>query len=77
MQEEMVLFHPGTKKFCVLNPTAAHVWSRLETPCTEDELTTSLFSAFSGVELSVVAQDVRDTLRHFTELGIISAIGSS
>lgn len=77
MQEEMVLFHPGTKKFCVLNPTAAHLWARLEGPCTEDELTTSLLATFSGVDASVAAQDVRDTLRHFTDLGIISVTGAA
>lgn len=77
MQEELVLFHPGTKKFCILNPTAAHLWSRLAGPCTEDELTSSLISAFSGVEPSVAAQDVRDTLRQFTDLGIIAITGAS
>jgi PqqD family protein of HPr-rel-A system len=77
MQEEMVLFHPGTKKFCVLNPTAAHLWERLQGPCTEDELTASLLSTFGGVEETVAARDVRNTLQQFTDLGIISITGAA
>ncbi len=77
MQEELVLFHPGTKKFCILNVTAAHLWSRLEGPCTEDELTASLLAAFGDVEPSAAARDVRDTLRQFTDLDIISVTGAS
>ena len=77
MQEEMVLYHPGTKKFCVLNPTAAHLWSCLGAPCTEDELTSSLLGAFNGVDADVAAQDVRTTLRHFADLGIISVTGTT
>ena len=67
-----MLYHPGTKKFCVLNPTAAYLWSRLEGPCTADELTASVLGAFSGVDASIAAQDVRETLRHFTDLGVIT-----
>jgi len=75
MQQETVLYHPGTKKFCVLNPTAAHLWAQLEGPRTEDELIASLLAAFSGVEAGVATQDVRDTLQRFTDLGIISVSG--
>lgn len=72
MQGETVLYHPGTRKFCILNPTATYLWSQLDRACTADELTAGVLSAFAGVEQDVAARDVADTLRQFADLEMIS-----
>ncbi|HEX9580956.1 MAG TPA: PqqD family protein [Gemmatimonadales bacterium] len=71
MQDEAVLFNPVTKKFCVLNETAAFLWKLLEHPRSEDDLSSQLCSEFEGVDAPLAAQDVQKTLRQFAELKIV------
>ena len=70
MQGETVLFNPQTKKFCVLNETAAFLWDQLDQPRTEAELRERLLAEFDGVNESLADQDVRTTLKQFTDLDI-------
>ncbi len=74
MQDETVLYHPGTRKFCLLNETAAFLWTRLEVPRTAAELTTELVSTFGGVDAGVAERDVDATLRRFVDLEMIAAV---
>ena len=72
MQDEAVLFSPATKKFCLLNETAAFLWKLLEQPKTEEELSTELCREYDGVDAAVAARDVRQTLQQLTELKIVA-----
>lgn len=72
LQTETVLHHAESNNFCVLNKTAAFLWDRLETARTPDELVAELCAGFEGVDDIVAREDVADTLRQFTELGMVT-----
>lgn len=71
MQEETVLYHPVRKKFCVLNETAAFLWTALDQPRSADELARRVLDAFDGVEPAVASRDVDTALAELAELGVI------
>lgn len=71
MQDEMILFHPATNKFCLLNRSAALLWERLERPCTRDDLSATLRGAFDEIDPATAEQDVGAALKQFTELGFV------
>ncbi len=73
MQDEVILFHPGTSKFCLLNASAALLWQRLERPCTAADLSAALRSAFDDLDSTRAEADVGEALKQFTELGFITA----
>lgn len=73
MQDESILFDPASKKFCLLNGTAAAVWERLATPATLQDLTTELRQRFDAPEPAQVEADVRRVLQRFTELSLVTA----
>jgi PqqD family protein of HPr-rel-A system len=72
LQQELMLFSAATKKFCVLNPSAAHIWARLEQPRTEDELVASLCEQFNAANREAVEQDVRGVLGLLESLDLVS-----
>jgi len=72
LQQELMLFSAATKKFCVLNPSAAHIWARLEQPRTEDELVASLCEEFDAANRETVEQDVRGVLGLLESLDLVS-----
>jgi coenzyme PQQ synthesis protein D (PqqD) len=74
MHHETVVLSPSTRKFCVLNETAAHLWTLLERPRTETELAMALCERFAGVDRSTAEADVRETLQQLVELGIVQAV---
>ena len=77
MQDETVLFNPATKKFCVLNETAAHLWMLLEQPRAEAELAAGLCDEFDGVDPGVAARDVRATLNQLVDLGVVNTVAAA
>jgi hypothetical protein len=72
MQEETILYDPGAKAFCILNPTAAFVWEQLATPRTEPEISELLNDAFAVAPGSDVSADVKATIENFERLSLIS-----
>jgi len=71
MQGETILFDPVTKRFCLLNGTAAFLWERLQRPCTVEQVSAELCDNFSGAEAGVVLQDVRTALQQLTDLAFV------
>lgn len=67
-----MLFSAATKKFCVLNASAAHIWARLELPRTEAELVSSLCEQFAATDRHAVEQDVRGVLDQLESLDLVT-----
>lgn len=72
-----MLFNASTKKFCVLNSSAAVVWQRLEEPRTADELAGALRQHFSTNGASSVEQDVQAVLSQLESLDLVSRESSA
>jgi hypothetical protein len=72
LQNELMLFNATTKKFCVLNASAAHVWQRLDEPRTAAELVTSLCETFKTPSRGPVEHDVNAVLVEFESLDLVS-----
>jgi len=68
MQSEIVLFNPGNNRFCLLNSTAALLWSKLETPRTVQELAESFHGHFENVDSSVASRDIELALSQLLEV---------
>ena len=72
LQQELMLFSAASKKFCVLNASAAHIWERLEQPRTEEELVASLCEQFNAANRGAVEEDVRGVLSQLKSLDLVS-----
>ena len=77
LQDGAVLYNMKTGKFVMLNRTAAHLWSELSTPKTEDELIAGLGATFSGAASPAVTQGVGQALKTLQELELVSSKESS
>ena len=73
MNGETVLFNPQSNKFCLLNPTAAKVWSILEAPSSPDAIVNELCRAYSGADSASVAKDVAKVLEEMAHLQFVVA----
>ena len=73
MQDETILFDPATKRFCLLNGTAAFLWERLQQPCTVEQVSADLCDSFSGADWGAVLQDVQAALQQLTDLAFVVA----
>ena len=71
MHGETVLFSPETNKFCLLNPTAALVWSMLEKPVTADTMAAEICGRFEGTEHARVLKDVQDVIERMQQLNFV------
>ena len=74
MQEETILYDPGSKRFCLLNATAAFLWDRLAEPVTADQLREALCGRFPGVDRAVAEQDVHKALQEFRTLAVVETV---
>jgi len=74
MLEETLLYHPGKQSFCVLNPTAAFLWERLEAPLSAAELASAVMSGFAGVALDDAHRDVASVLKDLHELELVETL---
>jgi len=78
LKGEAVLFHSQTNQFCLLNTTAAFVWSLLERPCSVTDLAMALNDHFDGVNLPEAIEDVGRTASELLNLNfVLSSDGSS
>lgn len=71
MQDETILFDPATKRFCLLNGTAAFLWERLQQPCTVDQVSADLCQSFDGADAGAVQQDVQAALEQLKDLAFV------
>jgi hypothetical protein len=74
LQDEVILFHSPSNKFCVLNRTSSFIWSELKQPASCEEIAKSLGVSFSGVALEQAMSDVDTTLREMLALGLIVSV---
>lgn len=71
MHGETILFNPESNKFCVLNQTAAFVWSKLEKPSTANALVDELCKSFESAAAGDVAKDVTKVLEEMQKLNFV------
>lgn len=74
MKDEMVLFNAANNVFCVLNGTAAFLWSRLEQPQSLDSLCDAVISSFANAPADSVTADVGKALDELQRTACVVAI---
>ena len=71
LQDEVILFHSPSNKFCVLNRTSSFIWSRLTQPATAEQIALDVSTSFEGISQDGALQDVHSTLEKLTSLGMV------
>jgi PqqD family protein of HPr-rel-A system len=71
LQDDLMLFHPPSGKFCVLNRTTASIWTRLATPSTPEEIAHEVASAFRDITEGQALNDVETALGEMLSLGLV------
>jgi Coenzyme PQQ synthesis protein D (PqqD) len=77
LQDEVILFHSPSNKFCVLNRTSCFIWSQLKEPMTSEEIAQRLEGAFSEVDSGQALSDVDAALKEMLALGLIVSVNGS
>lgn len=77
MQGEAILFDPGSRRFCVLNGTAAVLWERLATPASMTDLAAEIRQHFKAPDGAQVEADVRAVLDRLVGLSLVTSNGSN
>jgi hypothetical protein len=72
LQDEMILLEPETNQFCILNRTAAAIWSRVAQRATEEEIVAHLNAEFDGVTEGQARHDVEETLRELVNRRLVT-----
>jgi hypothetical protein len=76
LQDEVILFHSPSNKFCVLNRTSSFVWSQLKEPVTSEEIAHRLQGAFSEVDPDRAMSDIDAALKEMLTLGLIVTVNA-
>jgi len=76
LQDEVILFHASSNKFCVLNRTSTFIWSELKQPASSEEIAQRLGESFDGVGFQQVKSDVDTTLQEMLSLGLIVSVNT-
>lgn len=74
LQGDAILYHPESKRFFMLNATAAWVWDRLDQPARTEDLAAGLCDAFQGVEVGAARRDVQETLEQLVEMSLVEPV---
>jgi hypothetical protein len=77
LQDEVILFHSPSNKFCVLNRTSSFIWLQLKEPVTSEEIAHRLQGAFSEVEPSRATSDLDAALKEMLDLGLIVTVNGT
>src|SRR6266511_3657509 len=79
LQDEVILFHSPSNKFCVLNRTSSFIWSQLKEPATSEEIAHRLENSFSEVDPDQALSDTYAALQEMLALGLVVSVetGSS
>ena len=71
LQDETILFHSATNKFCVLNTTSSFIWSELRKPATAEEIAERISLSFRGVTTAEALGDVDSILQEMLSLDLV------
>ena len=71
LQDEVILFHPTTGKFFVLNKTSSFIWSTLREPSTSRQISEKLQASFKKTPDSNIPDDVDTVLKEMVSQGLI------
>lgn len=71
LQHEVIIFHPQSNRFCILNHTSAFIWSRLQSPVSLPQIVHELSASFDGVVPTQALADVRQALADFIALDLV------
>ncbi len=74
LEDEMILLHPETNQFCILNRTASAIWSQVAQPATTKEIAAAISAQFEGVAEADALQDVEEALRQLIELQLVTRV---
>ncbi len=74
LQDEIILFHGPSNKFCVLNRTSSFIWSQLAEPATSEGIAARMGASFKGVTPSEAMSDVDAALKEMLALGLIVGV---
>ena len=66
----MVVLDRRAERIHQLNPTASFIWDRCDGACSVEQIAGGMTEAFD-VDRETAAQDVAETVRQFTELGLL------
>jgi len=71
LHHELMLFHPDSSQFFVLNRTMAFTWKRLESAASIDDIAAGIAETFDGVTVDAATADVRKAVDELLALGLI------
>ena len=71
LQDELMLFHGDTGKFCILNRTSTSIWTYLEAPNTAAAIAAALARDFEDVEPGDALRDTESALAEMEKLGLV------
>jgi len=74
LQDEVILFHSPSNRFCVLNRTSSFIWSQLKEPVSSQEIAHRLEGAFSEVDSGQAMFDTDTALEEMLALGLIVSV---
>jgi hypothetical protein len=77
LQDEVILFHSPSNKFCVLNRTSSFIWSQLKDPVTSEEIAHRLEGEFSEVDPGQALSDIDAALKEMLALGLIVSVNGT
>jgi hypothetical protein len=70
LQQEIILFHPQSNRFCILNRTSSFIWNRIKSPMSPEQLAKELSASFSGVTPDEALKDVEAALATLVSLNL-------
>jgi hypothetical protein len=71
LQDEVILFHPSSGKFFVLNRTSSFIWSNLREPSTPEQISVKIQSSFRKTEEANLEIDLDTVLQEMVSQGLI------
>lgn len=70
--DRVVLYHRGSKKALVLNPSGTFLWGRLESPRTLQELAAALAERYPGLDEQQALRDAEAFLAELETHGMLA-----
>jgi hypothetical protein len=74
LQDEAILFHPQSNKFCLLNRTSSFIWLHLQKPVTAEQLAEEVSKGFQDVTITEGLRDVDSVLQEMLSLGLVVSV---
>jgi len=77
LDEEIVLFHPATNRFIVLNGTGAFLWGLLSDESPASALAQAMCDQFAEIEYADALQDVEQMLGEMVSQELVVAVSET